>query len=203
MPVEAPTAERPPFSAAVGRGSAAGAGGKGAAARWAGQGRGSVGFKSRCPLAPLCCGQQHIPVHLRRRSSLPLRQPRLAIRRSAAGLPERPLAASVAAAAAGRPVRTVGCADTTSDPVRLWAPRRAPSSAILRRAAWDNAAMVRRDRLRRWVLPAEPRGGVAGPTLCWCRYHPGAARGKILSEGGCAAGLKTGRVARTQDCFQW
>ncbi|CAO2603060.1 Mesoderm-specific transcript homolog protein, partial [Lemmus lemmus] len=99
-------------------------------------------------------GHQHIPVHLRRHSSPPLRQPRLANRRSAAGSPERPLAVS-AAAAAGRPVRTVGCADTTSDPVPLWAPRRALCSAILRRAAWDNAAMVRRDRLRRmrewWV----------------------------------------------------
>lgn len=83
-----------------------------------------MGFKSRCLLAPLCFGHQHIPVLLLRRSSFPLRQPHLAKRRSAAGSPELLLAAS-AAAAAGRPARTVGCADATSDPVSLRAPRRA------------------------------------------------------------------------------
>lgn len=168
-----------------------------------GSGAGLMGFKSRCPLALLCRGHQHIPVLLRRRSSLPLRQPRLANRRSAAGSPERPLAVS-AVAAAGRPARTVGCADATSDPARLWAPRRALCSAILRRAAWDNAAMVRRDRLRRWVLLAVPRGGCGWPDSVWvplaprsCPWQNPYQKVAVLPR------LKGGRSARTRDRPCW
>lgn len=141
-----------------------------------------MGFKSRCPLALLCRGHQHIPVLLRRRSSLPLRQPRLANRRSAAGSPERPLA--VSAPSLPRAALRGPWAAPTPPPIlhgcgRLGAPC-APQSCggqhgIMRPWCAETACAGG------CCWPCR-EGGVAGPTPCGFLWHPGAARGKILTK---------------------
>lgn len=87
-----------------------------------------MGFKRRCPFAPLCLGHQHIPVHLHKRSSFQLCGSRtspsgvvLQARPSCRLLPPLLLPPLPPR---GRPARTVGCSDATSDPVPLWAPQR-------------------------------------------------------------------------------
>lgn len=118
--------------------------------RWAGQGRGRVDCKSRCPLAQCCRGHQHFPVRSwwlagsigpRASSAVasPLHPAQCRIKRSSSYSLLWPLCVDSR------------CASAATKPALLRVPRCAPSSATLRRAAWDNAAMVRRDRLRRWV----------------------------------------------------